>query len=101
MDKTAVLKLTPRVLKRMEYNIERFYLLNLNNDELWVGNYSSYLVINALDGFKTIEQIVKEIHNTTFSDFTTEALYKAVEAILQELLDKHFLVIVKNKTALS
>lgn len=94
MDKTTVLKLAPHVLKRMEYNIERFYLLNFNSNEIWVGNYSSYLILKALDGIKPLGQIIEEVHNT-LTDFTEEAVYNAAVVILQELLDKEFIVIVK------
>ena len=54
MDESTVLTIAPQVLKRMEYGIDRFYLLNLNNDEMWVGNYASYLVISKINGQRSI-----------------------------------------------
>ena len=50
MNKNTVLSLAPNVLKRMEYTLDVFYLLNFETDEIWTGNYSSYLIIDKLNG---------------------------------------------------
>ena len=54
MNKFTVFKLTPNVLKRMEYCLDRFYLLNFNNDEIWVGNTAAYLIISQIYGLKNL-----------------------------------------------
>ncbi len=93
MDKTTVLKLAPNVLKRMEYNIEVFYLLNFNNDEIWAGNYSSYLFVSKLNGVLSIDEVIKSLAKD-FEDYTYEELYNASTEIFKDLSEKDFLVIV-------
>lgn len=92
MNKNTILNLAPNVLKRMEYGIDRFYLLNFNNDEIWTGNFASYLIINELDGIKTINYIVQELL-PQFTEYSYENLYEASILIFEELLTKEFLVI--------
>lgn len=92
MNKNTILNLAPNVLKRMEYGIDRFYLLNFNNDEIWTGNFASYLIINELDGIKTINSIIQELL-PQFAEYSYEDLYEASTQIFEELLTKEFLVI--------
>lgn len=94
MDESTVLTIAPQVLKRMEYGIDRFYLLNLNNDEMWVGNYASYLVISKINGQRSIEAIVKD-SKSDFNNYSFEELYNTTITILGELVDKKFLEIIK------
>ncbi len=93
MDKTSIYKLAPRVLKRMEYGIDKFYLLNFNNDEIWVGNPASFLVISQMDGIKTIEEIINEVKEQ-FGDYTFEQVYDSMVEIIQELVEKEFLIVI-------
>ena len=85
MNKFTVFKLTPNVLKRMEYCLDRFYLLNFNNDEIWVGNTAAYLIISQMDGVKNLEE---------FCDYTFEQIYGSMIKIIQELVEKNFLMII-------
>ena len=94
MDKTSICKLVPKVLKRMEYGIDRFYLLNFNNNEIWIGNYASYLIIKQIDGTRTLEQIIGNVQEE-FDGYTTEQIYESSLVIIKELVEKKFLEIVR------
>lgn len=94
MNKSTILTFAPNVLKRMEYNIDRFYLLNFNNDEIWVGNYASYLVISRINGQKSIEMIINDF-KSDFNKYSFAELYSSTIAIFKELVDKNFLEIIK------
>ncbi len=91
MNKNTVLSLAPHVLKRMEYSLDTFYLLNLENDEMWTGNYSSYLIIDKLNGKDNIGTVIRNLVEK-FEDFSYEELYNSASTIFQELLDKNFIV---------
>ena len=62
MNKNTVLNLAPNILKRMEYDIDRFYLLDFNQDEIWIGNFASYLFISELNGIKSLNDIIGGAH---------------------------------------
>lgn len=94
MDRNTVLELAPQVVKRMEYGIDRFYLLNFKNDEIWVGNYASYLIVAEIDGIKTFGQIINSLQ-PTFENYSSKELYSSATEMITELLEKEFLV--KNK----
>ena len=91
MNKKTILQLAPYVLKRLEYNIEAFYLLNLNNDEIWVGNYATYLIISRIDGKKSINEIINEVKDI-MNDFSYNEIFNAIENILNELIENGFLI---------
>ena len=91
MNKNTVLSLAPHVLKRMEYSLDTFYLLNLENDEMWTGNYSSYLIIDKLNGKDNIGTVIRNLAEK-FEDFSYKELYNSAKTIFQELLDKNFIV---------
>lgn len=93
MNKFTVFKLTPNVLKRMEYCLDRFYLLNFNNDEIWVGNTAAYLIILQMDGVKNLEEIINDLKKE-FCDYTFEQIYGSMIKIIQELVEKNFLTII-------
>lgn len=91
MNKNIVLKLAPCILKRMEYGVEIFYLLNLKTDEIWTGNMSAGIFLSALDGHKSIEKIISEL-KPLFTSYTEEDLYFTFSEIINELLEKGFLI---------
>ena len=90
MNKNTVLSLAPNVLKRMEYTLDVFYLLNFETDEIWTGNYSSYLIIDKLNGKNNIDTIVKKL-TSEYDEFSYEALYHSSMLVFQELLNKKFI----------
>ena len=94
MDKASIYKLAPKVLKRMEYSIDKFYLLNFKNDEIWIGNYASFLIVSQIDGSKSIEQVVNDVQEY-FEGFTYKQIYESTLAIIKELVEKKFLVFVR------
>ncbi|MBO7672784.1 PqqD family protein [bacterium] len=91
MDKNTVLSLAPHVLKRMEYALDTFYLLNFENDEIWTGNYSSYLIIDKLNGKDNIDTIIKNLIKE-YSEFSYEELYNSAIIVFKELSDKKFIL---------
>lgn len=95
MDKNTILSLAPHVAKRMEYSLETFYLLNFENDEIWTGNYSSYLVLDRLNGKNSIDTIIKDL-TEEYDDFSYKELFNSTIPIFQELLDKNFIKIIQK-----
>lgn len=91
MNKDSVLSLAPHVLKRMEYSLDTFYLLNFENDEIWTGNYSAYLIINKLNGKDNVDTIIRDLAEE-FDDFSYDQLYQSAMIIFQELSDKNFII---------
>ena len=91
MNKNSVLALAPHILKRMEYSLDTFYLLNFENDEIWTGNYSAYLIINKLNGKDNIDTIIRNVTDE-FEDFSYDQLYDSAMTIFQELSDKNFII---------
>lgn len=95
MDKNDVLKLAPGILKRMEYGAEVFYLLNLKTDEIWTGNISAGIFISSLDGYKSVEKVILEL-KPLFETYAEEVLYLTFGEIVNELLEKCFLIKCNN-----
>jgi len=95
MDKNTILSIAPHVLKRMEYSIDTFYLLNFENDEIWTGNYSSYLIIKELNGKDNIDTLIKKLAKE-YDEFSYEDLYNSSMPIFQELADKKFIYPINN-----
>ena len=91
MNKNTVLNLAPNILKRMEYDIDRFYLLDFNQDEIWIGNFASYLFISELNGIKSLNDIVETIKHH-FENYSAEDIFDSILEIAKELLEKKFLV---------
>lgn len=91
MDKNTILSLAPHVLKRMEYSLDTCYLLNFENDEIWTGNYASYLILDKINGKNNINTIIKSLTNE-YDNFSYEELYNSAMTIFQELLDKKFII---------
>ena len=94
MDKNTVLKLAPKVLKRMEYGIDVFYLFNLETDEIWTGNESVELFISHIDGKKTVQDLIITL-NDNFKDYSNEEIYESIKTVFEELIQMKFLEIVK------
>ena len=93
MDKNTILKISDNVVKRFEYGINVFYLLNFLNNEIWTGNEASKLFISLLDGKKSINDLLLILKNY-FEDYSEEELFDSIETIFLELLDKNFIKIV-------
>lgn len=93
MDKYTIVRLAPQVLKRMEYGIDIFYLLNLETDEIWTGNIASALFVSYLDGKRTIFDIAN-ILSLEFPNNTQEELCDSLIIISEELINKNFLQII-------
>lgn len=94
MDKNTVLKLAPKVLKRMEYGIDVFYLFNLETDEIWTGNESVELFISHINGKKTVQDLIITL-NDNFKDYSNEEIYESIKTVFEELIQMKFLEIVK------
>lgn len=91
MNNNIILQLAPNILKRMEYGINHFYLLNFNNNDIWVGNYAAYLCISKINGINTLEEIIKDVHKD-IQNYSYDEIYKSIICIIEELLEKDFLI---------
>ena len=91
INKNSVIKFAPHVLKRFEPSLERCYLLNFDNDEIWMGNSSINIILAQFDGQINLSEIVNEVF-PFFEGFTQEDILKATLPVLQELVEKNFLI---------
>ena len=93
MDKNSILSLAPHVLKRMEYSLDTFYLLNFENDDIWMGNSSAYLLLDKLNGKDSVDNIISSLIVES-GNISYDELYDSAKKIFQELIDKKFLIII-------
>ena len=90
LDKKSVIKFAPHVIKRFEPELERCYLLNFENDEIWIGNSSINIILAQFDGKTGIEEIIHDVCNL-FEGFSEESILEATLPVLEELVKKGFL----------
>jgi hypothetical protein len=91
MYKQEILKIAPNVLKRFEYGIDTFYLLNTNNNEIWTCNFAAGLFLSMLDEKKNIQTIIMDLE-PQLEKFSSEELYQSLVPIIEELLEKRFIL---------
>lgn len=94
---STVLKLNENILKRFEHNLKggTMILFDTASEELWLGNLSSKLIIDLIDGKNDIETVYSQIlSNYDETDF--EQVIEALNAIIEDLHTKGFVEIVKS-----
>lgn len=94
---STVLKLNENILKRFEHNLKggTMILIDTASEELWLGNLSSKLIIDLIDGKNDIETVYSQIlSNYDETDF--EQVIEALNAIIEDLHTKGFVEIVKS-----
>jgi hypothetical protein len=92
LDENIVLKLNKNILKRHEPKIQGglMFLYDVCTQEVWVGNSSTKLLIQAFDGQKKLAEIYNEL-KISFPDYTFEQIQKSFDAIILELMGNGFL----------
>ena len=90
-DKNSVFKLAPHVIKRFEPKLERCYLLNFENDEIWMGNSAINIILAQFDGKTNLETIINDV-SCYFENYSIDDILNATLPVLQELTDKKFIV---------
>jgi len=93
MDENLILKLSPYILKRFEENLGEggvMFLYNINNNEPWTGNYSSYCLIKLINGQRTLNEIYNELL-PLFEGYEYEDLKQSFDSLLSNLIDRSFL----------
>lgn len=96
--KTAnILKLSPYVLKRFEENLDggKLFLYNVNSNDYWIGNASSFYLIRLIDGIKSLEDIYNELL-PLFNDYKLEEIKQSFDNLLDGLVNRKFLEVVQN-----
>lgn len=95
MDENLILKLSPYTLKRFEQNLGEdgiMFLYNINTNEPWTGNYSSYCLIKLINGQKTLSEIYKGLL-PLFEGYEYDEIKQSFDSLLEDLIDRKFLEI--------
>ena len=92
MDKNTILKFKYNVLKRYEASIDVFFLLNLETDEIWTGNFASYVLLSQIKEPLAIFDIIKNA-KSYFEDYSEEDLVSSIVEVASELVEKGFMEI--------
>lgn len=97
LEETLVIKLSKNILKRYEYSTEGsvMFLFNVQTDDLWTGNESSYDLIKLIDGKNTLKEIYSNLQ-LIFTDYEYEVLRESFDSLITELIDKNFMEIVNR-----
>lgn len=95
MKTTSILKLSPYVLKRFEENLDggKLFLYNVNDNDYWMGNTSSFYIIRLIDGIRTLEDIYNELL-PLFKDYKLEEIEQSFDNLLEGLINRKFLEVV-------
>lgn len=94
MDESLILKLAPHILKRFEQNLDDgvMFLYNVNTDENWTGNSSSFHLIKLINGKRTLKETYNELL-PLFEDYDSEEVKQSFNLLLENLISKKFLEI--------
>lgn len=95
MKTTSILKLSPYVLKRFEENLDggKLFLYNVNDNDYWMGNASSFYVIRLINGVRSLEDIYNELL-PLFKDYKLEEIEQSFDNLLEGLVNRKFLEVV-------
>ena len=95
MNETSILKLAPYVLKRFEQNIDDglLFLYNVNTNETWTGNYSSFYLIKLINGQKKLNEIYNELV-PFYEGYTYDEVKQSFDSLLSDLVNRNFLEMV-------
>ena len=79
------------VIARYESNIEdgMYFLFNIQKNEYWTGNTSSYVLLNNFRYKTSIEKIVEE--NIGYFDIDKTSIENKLKQLVKDLLKKGFL----------
>lgn len=92
LDEYLIIKLTKNILKRYEHNMDNgvMFLFDVETEELWTGNSSSYDLIKLINGQRTL----KEIYSTLvpiFEGYDYSELRESFDSLILDLTNKKFL----------
>lgn len=81
------------IVKRYESNIDggTYFIYNPVNSDMWIGNYSAKLLLDLIDGIKSIDYIKKEFLNLLNTD-DINTVFDGIDIIFYELIEKGMLV---------
>lgn len=99
MNENLVLKLSPYTIKRFEQNLcddGIMLLYNVNTNEEWVGNYSSYCIIRLINGKNTLKKIYEQLM-PLFEGYEYQELKQSFDSLLENLTNRNFLETVRLK----
>lgn len=87
----------PDVMQRYEPNISGglFFLYKASNKTFWMGNESSFRILKLFNGKKNMRSIY-ELIKPYFCEFDFNDLKSNLNDILEELIDKEFIMIGNN-----
>lgn len=101
MDESTILKLAPHILKRFEQNLDDgvLFLYNVNTNEFWSGNNSSFYVIRLLNGERTLKEVYNELL-PLFADYDYKDIKESFDSLLSNLVKKKFVEVVSENVRL-
>ncbi len=97
LSEQSIIKLSSNVFKRFEHNIGsgKLFLYDFVDDKAWVGNSSANDLLNKIDGKKSLKNVYEELFRD-FEDYDYLKLKESFDAIILNLLENRFLVIVNE-----
>lgn len=97
MDETSILRIAPYILKRFEQNLDDgvLFLYNVNTNDNWTGNASSFYLINLIDSKRTLKEIYTKLV-PLFENYNYEEIKQSFDDLLIGLIKKGFLEVVFN-----
>ena len=92
--KNLILQINKNILKRYEPNLNEgtVFLFNIESEEVWMGNAAADCILRLIDGTLTLQEIYDMLF-PLFEDFSEEELTTSFNGIIQNLLDKGFLMV--------
>ena len=95
MEETMILKLAPYVLKRFEENLDegKLFLYNVNSNDYWIGNVTSFYLIKLINGEKTLKELYDELF-PLFNNYKLEDIKQSFDNLLEGLVNRKFLEVV-------
>ena len=90
MDNT-IFRLGKNILKRYEHNFKggTIFLYDVITRDLWIGNASSYDIIQLIDGKNTLSEIYKKLL-PAYSMYSEKEAIDSFNSIISELQEKGF-----------
>lgn len=91
LEDKSLIRLSDTVLVRLERVLKTCFLYDFKTDLIWTGNESSYKIISNINGEVSVASLFEKI-TPLFSSFNQTDTKRSLMILLEDLLDKNFLV---------
>ena len=84
-------KFNKNVIARYESHIEdgMYFLFNIQKNEYWMGNTSSYVLLNNFRHKNSIEKVIEE--NIEYFDIDKNSVENTMKGMVEDLVKKGFM----------